>query len=28
VENALKAEPLQVTEGQARQMRSDHEHGW
>ncbi|WP_435128442.1 hypothetical protein [Actinacidiphila sp. bgisy144] len=28
VENALKAEPLQVTEGQARQMQSDHEHGW
>ncbi|BBA98026.1 hypothetical protein RVR_4051 [Actinacidiphila reveromycinica] len=28
VQNALRAEPLQVTEGQARQMRMDHEHGW
>ncbi|WP_335972013.1 hypothetical protein [Streptomyces sp. CA2R106] len=28
VEEALKAEPLQVSENQARQMQQDHQHGW
>lgn len=27
VENALRAEPLKVTENQARQMQLDHQHG-
>jgi capsid protein len=28
VENALRAEPLQVTQDQARQMQLDHQHDW
>jgi hypothetical protein len=28
VEDALRAEPLKVTESQARQMQLDHQHGW